>query len=143
MQNYFFEICLGFTVAILEAILCVSLVSMGLINFLKYEYSNCLLYVCKIFIYSMHIKFTIVGDMWSEYDFLRFFIFDLDYDLDLEVQKRWKFVLCFLICLWIIFTSCLIPFTLVSNLTAICYIMITYFNDGGHLGRHLGFLSSH
>ena len=36
----------------------------------------------------MHIKFIIhvIGDVWSEYDFLQFYTFNLDYDLNLDVQ---------------------------------------------------------
>ena len=41
---------------------------------------------CQIFIVIMHIKFIIIGDVWSEHNFLQFYTFNLDYDLDLDVQ---------------------------------------------------------
>ena len=77
----------GFIAAILEAILGVSMVAMWLINFSNNKHSNCLLYLCQIFVAILHIKFIIIGDVWSEYDFIcDIFAFDLDYDLDLDVQ---------------------------------------------------------
>ena len=63
----------GFMAAILEAIMCVSMEVMGLINLWNYKYSNCLLNLYQILMSSIHINFTIVGDMRWEYDFLAIF----------------------------------------------------------------------